>query len=141
VVSISSRPTSPETIVAQFKLACRTLAALEVDEVAVVAGDELALAVSATADHPSDLSPFVLGLTFGPADLKPVGRLVPYQLDRQSWAVIWGEPREVRASSTQGLWAEVLGPMCLDRPRAASAARLNDLLDQNRQLGHVVLRL
>jgi hypothetical protein len=141
VASISSRPASAETAVDQFKLVCRTLAALDVDSVALVAGDELGLAVSATADHPSDLSPFVIGLTFGPAGVEPAGRLVPYQLDRQSRAVIWGEPREVRASPGQGLWAEVLGPMCLDRATVAAEASLEDLLDQNRRLGHIVLRL
>lgn len=140
VASISSRPTAPQTAVDQFKLVCRTLAALDVESVAVVAGDELALTVSASADHPSDLSPFVIGLTFGPAGVEPAGRLIPYQLDRHNAAVAWGEPREVRASRTQGLWAEVLGPMCLNRA-AAGEGRLADLLDQNRRLGHVVLLL
>jgi hypothetical protein len=140
VVSISSLA-SPQTAVEQFKLACRTLAALEVNSAALVAGDELALIVSASADHPSDLSPFVIGLTYGPAGVEPVGRLVPYQVDRRSGTVTWGEPREVRASRTQGLWVEVLGPMCLARTAVASKPTLADLLDQNRRLGHVVLQL
>jgi hypothetical protein len=104
-------------------------------------GDELALIVSASADHPSDLSPFVIGLTYGPAGVEPVGRLVPYQVNRRSGTVTWGEPREVRASRTQGLWVEVLGPMCLARTAVASKPTLADLLDQNRRLGHVVLQL
>lgn len=140
VVSISS-PASPQTAVDQFSLACRTLAALEVDWVVLVAGDELALIVSASADHPSDLSPFVIGLSYGPAGVEPAGRLVPYQLDRHSGTVIWGTPREVRASHRQGLWAETLGPMCFTRPALTDEATLANLLAQNRRLGHVVLRL
>lgn len=140
VVSISSLA-SPQTAVDQFKLACRTLAALDVDSAALVAGDELALLVSASADHPSDLSPFVIGLTYGPVGVEPVGRLVPYQVDRRSGRVTWGEPREVRASRTQGLWVEVLGPMCLARAAVASKPTLAHLLDENRRLGHVVLPL
>jgi hypothetical protein len=140
VASISSRPISRQAAVDQFKLACRTLAALDVDAAALLAGDEFALTVSASADHPSDLSPFVIGLTFGPAGVEPAGRLVPYQLDRHSGTVTWGTPREVRASGRQGLWAEVLGPMCLSRA-AAGEATLADLLDENRRLGQVVLLL
>jgi hypothetical protein len=140
VVSISSRA-CPQTAVDQFGLACRTLAALEVDSAAVVAGDELALIVSASADHPSDLAPFVIGLTYGPAGAEPVGRLVPYQLDRHSGTVTWRAPRQVRASLRQGLWAETLGPMCLTRPSLTGEATLENLLAENRQVGHVVLRL
>jgi hypothetical protein len=139
IALISCRPAAPATAVDQLRLVCRTLAALEVDSVALVAGDELALLVSATADHPSDLAPFVIGLTFGPAGVEPVGRLVPYQLDRRSRAVTWGEPREVRASHAHGLWAEVLGPMCVTRGAAGDATPA-ELLDQNRRRGHVVLR-
>ncbi|HEX5877214.1 MAG TPA: hypothetical protein VF468_02670 [Actinomycetota bacterium] len=114
---------------------------MEVDSAAVVAGDELALIVSASADHPSDLAPFVIGLTYGPAGAEPVGRLVPYQLDRHSGTVTWGTPRQVRASLRQGLWAETLGPMCLTRTAVADEATLARLLDDNRRLGHIVLRL
>ena len=140
VVSISS-PASPQTAVDQFSLACRTLAALEVDSAALVAGDELAKIVSASADHPSDLSPFVIGLTYGPAGVEPAGRLVPYQLDRHSGTVTWGTPREVRASHRQGLWAETLGPMCLARSALTGEATVANLLAHNRRLGHVVLQL
>jgi hypothetical protein len=140
VVSISS-PASPQTAVDQFKLACRTLAALEVDSAAVVAGDELAKIVSASADHPSDLAPFVIGLTYGPAGVEPAGRLVPYQLDRHSGTVTWGTPREVRASHRQGLWAETLGPMCLARSALTGETTVENLLAHNRRLGHVVLQL
>jgi hypothetical protein len=140
VISISSSA-SPQTAVDQFKLACRALAALEVDSAALVAGDELALLVSASADHPSDLSPFVIGLTSEPVGVEPVGRLVPYQLDRHSGTVTWGTPRQVRASLREGLWAETLGPMCLTRAALTDEASLADLLDENRRLGHVVLQL
>lgn len=140
VVSILIRGASLGTAVDQLKLACRTLAALEVDSAALLAGDEFALTVSASADHPSDLIPFVLTLTWGPPGIEPAGRLLPYQFDRHSGTVTWGTPRPVRASRTQGLWAQVLGPMCVDRA-AASEAELADLLEENRRLGHVVLRL
>jgi hypothetical protein len=140
VVSISS-PASPPTAVDQFSLACRTLAALEVDWVALVAGDELALIVSASADHPSDLSPFVIGLTYGPVGVEPAGRLVPYQLDRHSGTVTWGEPRQVRASHRQGLWVEELGPMCLTPSALTDEVTLAGLLAKNRRLGHVVLQM
>jgi hypothetical protein len=101
----------------------------------------LALIVSASADHPSDLSPFVIGLTYGPAGVEPVGRLVPYQLDRHSGTVTWGTPRQVRASHRKGLWAETLGPMCLTRAALTGEATLEDLLAENRRVGHVVLQL
>lgn len=141
VAWIGSRPASPATAVEPFKLACRTLAALEVDSVALLAGDELALAVIASADHPSDLAPFIVGLTFGPAGVEPAGTLVPYQLDRQGGTVIWGPARPVRASNTKGLWAEVLAPLCLDRAVAASEATLTELLGQNRLVHNQVILL
>ena len=47
----------------------------------------------------------------------------------------------MRASRIRGLWAEMLGPMCLDRAAVDGEARLADLLDENRGLGHVVLLL
>jgi hypothetical protein len=140
VISISS-PAAPQIAVDRFRLACRTLAALEVDGATLVAGDELALMVSASADHPSDLSPFVIGLTYGPAGLEPGGRLVPYQFDRHSGTVTWGDPRQVRASHRQGLWVEELGPMCLTRAALPDEVTPADLLDENRRLGHTVLQL
>jgi hypothetical protein len=140
VASIASRPVDPTTAVEPFRLACRTLAALGVGSVALLVGDELALTVTASADHPSDLSPFVVGLTFGPAGVDPAGTLVPYQLDRTG-TVGWGAPRPVRASTSQGLWVEVLGPMCLARASVAGKPMLADLLVENRRLGHVVLQL
>jgi hypothetical protein len=140
VASIASRPRSPKPPIEPFRLACRTLAALEVDWVTLLVGDELALAVTASADHPSDLSPCIVGLAFGPAGVKPAGTLVPYQLDRRTGTVTWEEPRPVRASTTQGLWAEELGPTCLDRT-AVSQARLNKLLEENRLAGNSVFLL
>jgi hypothetical protein len=41
IASISSRPAAPRTVVEQFKVACRTLAALEVDSAVLLAGAEL----------------------------------------------------------------------------------------------------
>lgn len=140
VASIESRPTSPKPPIEPFSLACRTLAALEVEWVALVAGDELALAVTASGDHPSDLSPFIVGLVFGPAGVKPAGTLVPYQLDRRTGTVTWGEPRPVRASTTHGLWAEELGPTCLDRT-AVGKATLAELREENRLAGNSVFLL
>jgi hypothetical protein len=121
VASIRSCPPA-EQARHHFTLACRTIAPLDVDSVVLLAGDELALAVAATADHPSELSPFVIGLTFGPPGVEPAGTLVPYQLERGTQTVTWKTPRPVRASCTQGLWAEVLGPMCLDRAARAREA-------------------
>jgi hypothetical protein len=141
VASIDSRPASPETLVDQFKLACRTLAALEVDSVALLAGDELALAVTASVDHPSDLAPFIVGLIVGPAGVEPAGMLLPYQLDRRAGTVTWGPPRPVQASGTQGLWAEVLAPLCLNRAAVADETTLAELLGRNRRVNHRVLLL
>jgi hypothetical protein len=119
-------------------LACRTLAALDVDSVVLLAGDDLALAVTASADHPSDLSPFIIGLIVGPAGIDPAGTLVPYQLDRGTGTVTWREPRPVRASTTRGLWAEELAPLCLDRA-AVGQATLAELREKNRLAGNSVL--
>jgi hypothetical protein len=141
VVSISSRPASPEDFLERFTLACLTLATLEVDWVALLAGDERALAVTAPADHPSDLALFVVGLTFGPVDVEPAGTLLPYELDRDTGMVTWQAPRPVQASCTHGLWAEVLGPMCLARPAVAGKAARLELLEQNRLVDNEVLLL
>jgi hypothetical protein len=141
VASISTHPASPIHVQDQFTLACRTLAALDVESVALLAGDEMALAVTASPDHPSDLSPFVIGLTFGPAGVEPAGTLVPYQLDRNTGTVTWKASRPLRASCTQGLWAEVLGPICLNRTTGAGEAALAELLEQNRLRGNDVLLL
>jgi hypothetical protein len=141
VAAISMHPASPVHVRDHFTLACRTLAGLDVESVALLAGDELALAVTASPDHPSDLSPFVIGLTFGPAGVEPAGALVPYQLDRNTGLVTWKGSRPLRASRTQGLWAEVLGPMCLNRTTAAGEAALAELLEENRLRGNDVLLL
>jgi hypothetical protein len=138
VASIISRPASARTALEPFKLACRILAALDVDSVALLAGDDLALAVTASADHPSDLSPFIIGLIFGPAGVDPAGTLVPYQLDRGIGTVTWREPRPVRASTTRGLWAEELAPTCLNRT-AVGQATLAELREENRLAGNSVL--
>jgi hypothetical protein len=141
VASIDSRPASPETLTEQFQLVCRTLAALDVDSAALLASDELALAVTASSDHPSDLAPFIIGLIVGPAGVEPAGTLIPYQLDRPGGTVTWGPPRPVRGSGTQGLWAEVLAPMCLNRSAPAGNPTLAELLNQNRRVNHRVLLL
>jgi hypothetical protein len=136
VAWISSRPASARTALEPFKLACRTLAALDVDSVVLLAGDDLALAVTASADHPSDLAPFIIGLIVGPPGVDPAGTLVPYQLDRGT--VTWREPRPVRASTARGLWAEELAPTCLNRT-AVGQATLAELREENRLAGNSVL--
>jgi hypothetical protein len=137
VASISSRP-GPEQVRECFTLACRTLAVLDVDWVALLTGDELGLAVIASADHPSDLSLFIVGLTFGPPGVEPAGILVPYRVDRGTRTVTWGPARPVQASVTHGLWAEELGPTCLDRA-AVGQATLEELREQNRLVANRVL--
>lgn len=141
IASISSRPASPEDFLERFTLACLTLATLHVDWVALLAGDERALAVTAPADHPPDLALFVVGLTFGPAGIEPAGTLITYELDRDAGVVTWGAPRQAQASCTHGLWAEVLGPMCLERPVVAGKAAQRELLKENRRLDNEVLLL
>jgi hypothetical protein len=141
VASISSRPASPEDFLERFALACLTLATLEVDWVALLAGDERALAVTAPTDHPSDLALFVVGLTFGPAGIEPAGTLVPYELDRDTGTVTWQAPRPALASCTQSLWAEVLGPMCLERPAVTGTTARRKLVEQNRMVDNEVLLL
>jgi hypothetical protein len=138
--SISSRPPVPEAFVERFTLACRTLAVLEVDWAALLTGDEFALAVTAPADHPAELDLFVVALTVGPAGASPTGTITPYRLDRDTGAITWGSPRPARASCSQGMWAQALGPLCLDRA-AASAGELAALLDRNRRVDNDVLLL
>lgn len=141
VVSVSSRPPTPDDLLERFTLACLTLGALDLDWAALLAGDELALAVTDPADHPADGSLFVVAVTVGPADASPAGVLIPYQLDRDTGILTWGAQRPLHASRTDGLWARVLAPMCLGRQGPTGPAAVAEFLDLNQQVDNEVLLL
>lgn len=141
VVSVSSRPPAPEDLLERFTLACLTLGALDLDWAALLAGDELGLAVTDPADHPRDGSLFVIAVTVGPADASPAGILTPYQLDRNTGILRWGAQRPLDASCTDGLWARVLAPMCLGLQGPTGRAAVAELLDLNQQVDNEVLLL
>jgi hypothetical protein len=83
---------------------------------------------------------FVVALTVGPGDADPAGTLIPYRLERDSGAITWVPSRPVVASCADGLWAKVLGPLCLRRP-GSPADTLPALLEANRLVDNEVLLL
>jgi hypothetical protein len=142
VVSISSRPSSPEALLERFTLACVTLDALAVDQVVVLAGDEWAAPLLAPEDHTADLDLFIVLLAARlPVAGSLVGLLIPYSLDRETGTVAWATARGLAVSSAKGLWAEVLAPMCFARTAPTGRAAIRELLAHNEQVDNDVLLL
>lgn len=141
VISISSRPQDPVQMIERFSVACLTLDALSVAHVVLLSGDEVAAELLAPVDVTSDLDCFMLVCAARRGLGGPSVMLAPYQLDRQSRTISWGQPRGLSASETQGLWAQVLVPRCFAGNAGSGPGALGYYLARNRELDNDVLLL